>query len=738
MEPRIGAIMIERIRMRVLVPAAALAALGLGVAGGCAGTPDAGGSAASASAQSSRQPDAPRARRQPVVTELHGDTREDPYAWLRNKTQRRTIAYLEAENAYAESVMAGTADLQQRLYDDMLSRIQESDLSAPYRKGRWWYYTRTEEGMPYPVYCRKLGTLDARERVLLDGNAMAEGQEYFRVGTFNVSPDGWMLAYSTDTTGGEQYTMRFRDLRTGRELPDTIAGTYYGSAWASDNTHLFYVTVDDAMRPYQLWRHALGTDASEDVLVYTEEDERFFLSVRRARSGAFLIVELESNETSESLILASDEPLGEWSVFEPREQSVEYTIDHAGDRFYAITNAGGATNFKLVSTAEYATTSEHWEEILAHDPEVYLTGLACFRGHMAISARERGVPVIKVRSYADGLTHTIAQPEPAYSAGLRNNAEFDTTTLRYAYSSPVTPPTVFDYDVATRRRTVVKETPVPNYDRDLYRVELIEVEARDGAVVPLTLVMRRDLDRSAPAPLLLRGYGSYGSSYSDRFRSSDLVLLDRGFIVGVAHVRGGSEKGRLWYEQGRMMNKMNTFTDFIDCAESLIESGYTSPDLLAAQGGSAGGLLMGAAVNMAPDTFGAVIANVPFVDVINTMLDETIPLTVIEWEEWGNPHIESEYRYILQYSPYDNVEAKDYPHMLITAGLNDPRVAYWEPAKWCARLRHLKTDDNTLLLKTNMGAGHGGASGRYERLRERAFEYAFILEHIGSGEETGQ
>ena len=673
----------------------------------------------------------PVAKVEPVETTLHGEKRVDKYAWLRNRDEQRTIDYLEAENAYTKRMMAHTQELQTELYDEMLGRIQETDLSAPYRKGGYRYYTRTEEGKPYAVYCRDRG-VNSTEEVILDGNALAAGTKYFRIGVFNTSPGDDLLAYSVDTTGSERYTLRFKNMRTGELLPEVIEGTYYSSAWSSDDRFFFYVTVDNATRPYRLWRHELNTDPANDVLVYEESDERFFLDVLRTRDGEFLVMHLESTETTEDHILEADKPLENWRIFEPRKQGVEYHIDHMGTYFFGITNADKAVNFKLITVADDRTTSDRWFTMLYDRPELYLTGIDCFDGFFVLSARENGVPVLKfvATPHGKGLK-TIEQPEPVYNVSLTNNEMF-MPVVRFSYSSPITPPTIIDYFFKDGNRRVIKETPVPNYDPSKYVVKRLDAPARDGEKVPIALVMRRDLDLSQPHPMLLRGYGSYGFSYPDTFRSNDVSLLDRGFIVGVAHIRGGSEKGRRWYEDGRLKNKKHTFTDFIDSAKFLIDEGLTTPDRLAIQGGSAGGLLMGAVTNMAPELFNVVVANVPFVDVINTMLDETIPLTVIEWEQWGNPHTEADYRYMRSYSPYDNVETKAYPNMLVTAGLNDPRVGYWEPAKWVAKLRATKTDSHTLLLKTNMGAGHGGASGRYSRLKERALEYAFILDHINN------
>ena len=680
----------------------------------------------------------PIAERRPHVTTLHGDTRTDNYFWLRDRNDPATIAYLEAENAYAKAVTAHTEPLQETLYKEMLGRIKETDLSAPSRRGDYWYYTRTEEGKPYAIYCRKRGSLDAPEEVLLDGNALAANQKYFRVGVYDVSPDHSTLAYSVDNSGAERYTMFFKDLRTGRVLEQTIKDTYYSSAWASDNRTFFYVTVDAASRPEKLWRYTVGAAPESATLAYHETDDRFFLTVERTRSEGYIFCSLGSMKTSEVRSIPADRPTEEFRPIVPRRQGVEYSADHRGQFFYIATN-DNAVNFKLM-LAPVATSADEktWSTVLPHRADETITGVDLFADHMVVSVRAGGLPTIRVRALtgagADGADHTIAMPEPAYVAGVGANPEFKTSVLRFTYSSLVTPSSVFDYTMTSKARTLVKEQPVlGGYDRTRYTSERVWAPAPDGKRVPVSLVYRKGAPRDGSAPCLLQGYGSYGFSYDPSFNSGIVSLLDRGFVVAIAHIRGGSEMGRTWYEDGRLMNKKNTFTDFIAAAEHLIREKYTASDRLAITGGSAGGLLMGAVTNMRPDLFRVVVAAVPFVDVINTMIDETIPLTVTEWEQWGNPvSSERDYRYMLSYSPYDNVEAKRYPNMLVLAGLNDPRVAYWEPAKWTAKLRALRTDSNTLVLKTNMGAGHGGASGRYERLRETAFEYAFIIDRLGA------
>lgn len=676
----------------------------------------------------------PAAAKKPRTFKNHGDVRVDDYYWLREKTNPEVIAYLEAENAYTEAQLAHTKALQETIYKEMLGRIKETDLSAPYRKGAYWYYTRTEEGKPYTIYCRKKGSLDAPEEVLLDGNALAQGQKYFRVGVFDVSDDHQMLAYSVDNTGAEQYTMYFKNLATGTLSSESIPDTYYSSAWAADNRTFFYTTIDAASRPYRMWRHTLGADPKSDALVYEEKDEMFFLSVGKTRSERFILCSLGSMKTTEIRYLDASNPTGELRPIAERRQDVEYSADHHGDSFFIATN-DKAVNFRLMAAPVESPGEANWRELIPHREDATIEDVDCFQNHLVVSMREGGNPtlhVFRLSGDTPGESHAVRMPETAYDVNLTNNEEFDTALLRFSYTSLVTPRSVFDYDMNEKTRTLIKEQPVlGGYDKAAYITERIWATARDGKKVPVSLVYRKGLRMDGTAPCLLYAYGSYGSSSDPAFNSNNLSLLDRGFIYAIAHIRGGSEMGRTWYEDGRLRNKMNTFTDFISAAERLVRQKYTSPDRLAIYGGSAGGLLMGAVANMRPDLFKVVVASVPFVDVMNTMLDPTIPLTVTEWEQWGDPNKPDDYKYMKQYSPYDNVERKRYPNMLILAGLNDPRVAYWEPAKWTARLRAMKTDANLLLLKTNMGAGHGGASGRYERLKELALQNAFILDRLG-------
>ena len=677
----------------------------------------------------------PVAKRVPTTRERHGDIVIDEYAWLQHKDDPEVVAYLEAENAYVESELAHTEALQTELFEEIRKRIQETDLSVPVRKGAWWWYGRTEEGKQYGISCRKPVTADdetepaasAVEQVTLDQNVEAGDSEYFSVGAFDTSPDHQLLAWSSDRAGAEVYEMRFRDLRTGADLDDVIEGTYYGTAWGADNRTFFYTRPDSAMRPHQLWRHQLGTPATDDVLVHQEDDERFFVSVGVTKDERFIVLHLGSKVTDETRVLDTANPTGEFTIVQPREQDVEYSLEHHGDRFLIVTNADGAENFKLMSAPEATPGREHWTEVVGHRADVKLSGIDVFEHHLVLFERAGGVRQIAVHDLRSGERHVIEQPEAVSTSGGGDNPEFHTSTLRYGYTSLVTPSSVFDYDMNTRERTLRKQQPVlGGYDPNDYVTERLWAVAEDGVRVPISIVARRD--RTTPGPTLLYGYGSYESSTDPSFSSLRLSLLDRGFAFAIAHIRGGGEMGRRWYLDGKYLHKRNTFTDFVACARHLVDEGWTTPAQLAIRGGSAGGLLMGAVVNLAPDLFGAVVAQVPFVDALNTILDPSLPLTVLEWEEWGNPVASKEfYDYMKSYAPYENVEAKSYPPMLVTAGLNDPRVSYWEPAKWVAKLRVTKTDSNRVLLKTEMGAGHGGPSGRYDAWKEEALVYAFLL-----------
>ena len=671
----------------------------------------------------------PTATKDPQDLITHGDKRIDNYYWLR-QDDSKVIDYLKAENSYTDSQMQHTEELQQSLYDEMLSRIEETDLSVPYRLQDYYYYSRTVEGQAYSIFCRKYQSLDAAEEIILDQNELAKGQEYFSLGTLSISPSQQILAYAVDNTGAEQYTLHFLDLATRKLYSEAIADTYYSFAWGNDNQTAFYTKLDNANRPYQLWRHTLGSSPSEDVLVYQEDDESFFLSVGKTRSRAYILLNLGSMVTSEIHYLDANQPTAEFQLFQPRQQGIEYSIEHHSNRLYIVTNEE-AINFKLMSTPVESIDKSNWQTVIPHREDVMLDGIDAFAEHLIIYERQAGLPTARIKTLKTGETTQLDFPEATYSFSAGNNPEFKTTKFRFGYSSMVTPSSVFDYDLSTGERELKKETQIlGGYDRTNYATERLTAIASDGTEVPISLVYKKDIKRDGSNPLWLTGYGSYGYAYPATFSSTRLSLLDRGFVMAIAHIRGGDEMGRKWYEDGKFLQKKNTFTDFIACGEHLIAEQWTSPQNLVISGGSAGGLLMGSVVNLRPDLFKIAIANVPFVDVLTTILDADLPLTVIEWEEWGNPNDSEYYEYIKSYSPYDNVESKDYPTMLITAGLNDPRVKYWEPAKWTAKLRELKTDDNLLLLKTNMSAGHGGASGRYEYLKEIAFEYAFVLDRL--------
>jgi oligopeptidase B len=674
----------------------------------------------------------PLAPRLPHVVSAPGGDRTDDWYWLREREDPEVIAYLEAENAHTEEVLAPTKGLQQQLFEEFRGRILETDLSVPARKGEWWYYTRTVEGLQYPIVCRKPGSLEADEQIVLDQNELAGNSDYFAVGAMAVSPDGRLLAYSTDYDGDEEYVLKVRDLATGDDLSDEIPGTYYGAEWAADNATIFYTTLDDARRPHRLMRHRLRTEPGDDDLLYQEDDETFWLSIDKTRSEKFLVMTLESKVTTEEWILRSSDALGSFRVVQPREAGVEYEVEHAGNRFYVVTNAEGAVNFKLMEAPLDDPGRAQWVEVIGHRDDVKLDDVEGCAEHLVLHERAGGATRISVMRLSDGEVHVVDQPEQVSHVDSGQNLEFDTATYRYTYTSLVTPNSVFDYEMDERHRELRKQQPVlGDYDPARYETGRLWATAEDGEQVPISYVRPKGAPTDGTAPCLLYGYGSYEHSVDPYFSPFRLSLLERGFTFAIAHIRGGGEMGRRWYENGKLAAKRNTFTDFVACAQHLVDSGFTSPPRLAIRGGSAGGLLMGAVVNLRPESFGAVVAEVPFVDVVTTMLDEEIPLTVTEWEEWGDPRQPDVYEYMLSYSPYDNVAAVDYPPMLVTAGLNDPRVQYWEPAKWVAKLRATKTGHAPLLLKTEMGAGHGGPSGRYDAWKDEALVQAFLLWALG-------
>jgi oligopeptidase B len=660
----------------------------------------------------------------------------DPYAWLRDRSDPDTLKYLEAENAYTKAMMKSTEELQSKLYAEMLGRIKQTDLSVPVKREEYFYYTRTEEGKQYGIYCRKKGSLESAEEILLDGNVLGAGQKYFRVGNFAVSPNHRLLAYSVDFEGDEMYTIRVMDLETRVLLADEIPNTYYTLEWANDNRTFFYTTLDAAKRPHQVYRHTLGE--KENPLIYHEEDQRYTLALEKTSSREFILINIGSSLTSEVRYVSAEHAYTPFHVVLPRVQGVEYDLTHHDNSFYIRTNDNART-FRVVRAPVGDSSRPNWQDFLPKRDRITVESVHAFRDYLAIEERDRGLSQIRIHHFPSGQVHAIEFPEPVYSADLGPNAEFDTKTLRFHYTSLVTPACVFDYDMETRGRVLKKQQEVlGGYDPAQYQSERVYAKATDGAEVPISIVYKKDFHRDGSAPLLLYGYGSYGISIDPTFSSDRLSLLDRGIVYAIAHIRGGGDLGKPWHEDGRLLLKKNTFTDFIASAEYLIAKKYTSAACLAIQGGSAGGLLMGAVANLRPDLFAVIVANVPFVDALNTELDATLPLTVGEWEEWGNPAEKHYYDYIKSYAPYENVTPKEYPKILVTAGLNDPRVSYWEPAKWVAKLRALKKNNGLLLLKTEMGSGHFGASGRYERWKEIAFNYAFILHALGLDRRLGR
>jgi oligopeptidase B len=676
------------------------------------------------------QPVPPAAAKKPQAFEKFGDKRVDDYFWLREKSNPEVIDYLKAENAYTQAVLGPLKEFQDTLYKDMLSRIKETDENVPYRKGEYWYYSRTEMGKQYSIYCRKKGSLDAKEEIVLDLNEFGKDNKFVGLGAYDVSPNGKMLAYSTDFTGFRQYTLRFKDLETGKIL-DEKAERVTSVAWANDNQTVFFVTEDaTTKRSDRLFRQKLASGKAAEEL-YNEKDELYGIGVDVTRSKGFVTLTSESSETNETWLLDANKPDGKFESYLPRKENIKYNIDHAGKELFIMINDKGR-NYRLVTAPEGKADRKKWKELIPHRANVKLDGVDMFKDFFVVVEKSGGLPQLRVFDMKTRKPHSMAFPEPAYDASPGQNAEFNTGLYRFNYGSLVTPNSVFDYDVAKRERTLKKQQPVlGGYETGDYQSERIMATAKDGTKVPISLVYKKSLKRSGPQPTLLYGYGSYGISMPLSFRSSRLALLDRGVIFAIAHIRGGGEMGKKWHDDGKMMKKMNTFTDFISAGEHLIAQKYTEPKQLAIQGGSAGGLLMGAVTNLRPDLFKAVVSQVPFVDVMNTMLDASLPLTVGEYLEWGNPNQEKAYKYMRSYSPYENLEKKAYPAMLVETSLNDSQVMYWEPAKYVARLRTLKTDSNPLLLKTVMEAGHGGASGRYDALKEVAVTYSFVLSQLG-------
>ena len=678
-------------------------------------------------------PKPPVAKIVPHVTEVNGHKMVDNYFWLRDKPNPEVRAYLEAENVYTDAVMKPTLPFQEKLYGEMLSRVKENDVEVPYREGEYFYYVRTEAGKQYPIRCRRKGSMDAPEEVILDQNELAKGQAFMSIAAFAVSPDGNLLAYSYDNTGFRQYTLAVKDLRTGQTLGDH-AERVGSVVWANDNATIFYTQEDAvAKRQYRLYRHTAGM-AGGDVLVYEEPDERFEVEAFKTRSQDYIFLISGSHTTTEARYIPAKDPMKEWKIVEPRKQGVEYYPDHNGQFFYIRVNDTGR-NFRLVTAPVDNPGSANWHEVLAQNPDVMLDDVDFFKNYSVLYQRENGLPRIRVTDLRNGESKKIEFPEPAYAAYSYVNRVYDTTEFRYGYQSPITPASVYAYDMEKGTSTLLKQKEVPGgYDRSKYEVQQIYAPAADGVKIPISVLYLKGTKLDGKEPLYLYGYGSYGISIDMFFNSNIFSMVDRGVVTAVAHIRGGGEMGKAWHDAGRMMNKKTTFTDFISAAEYLTTTGYGSKDRLVIEGRSAGGLLMGAVLNMRPDLFHAALVGVPFVDVMNTMLDETLPLTVGEFEEWGNPKEKAAFDYMITYSPYDNVVAKNYPDMLVKTSFNDSQVMYWEPAKYVAKMRALRTDHNVLILKTNLSpAGHGGASGRYDRLHEAAFDYAWILGEMGIG-----
>jgi oligopeptidase B len=680
--------------------------------------------------QLTQQP--PKALKKPHQLELHDDLRIDDYYWLRDRENQEVIDYLNAENAYTEAVLAPVKELREKLFDEMKARIKETDESVPYKDGNYWYYYRYEQGGEYPIYCRKHGSLEAEEELMLNLNLLSEGHSYYNATFPDISDNEEIAAFGEDTVSRRLYTLRFKNLKTGEFYPDAIPDTEGGNyAWATDNQTIFYIRKDpETLLGYQVWRHVLGTSPTEDVLVFEEDDDQFYLGLHRMKSKKYIAISSDQNGVmTEYLLLHADAPTAEFTSFLQRQRGHEYSVEHFEDRFYVRTNLNGALNFCLIQVAEdvHADMTQ-WKVVIPHREEVYFEGLEVFRNHLVVQERSEGLLHLRVINQQNQTEHYLNFGEAAYTAYVGTNPDFDTTTLRYGYTSLTTPSSTFDYDMETHERVLLKQQEVlGEFNKDDYQTERLFAPARNGALVPISVVYKKGFVKDGNAPLLQYAYGSYGYSIDPSFSAARLSLLNRGFAFAICHIRGGQEMGRNWYENGKMLHKKNTFTDFIDCAQFLIQKKWTSSAGLFAMGGSAGGLLMGAVANMAPELYRGMVAQVAFVDVVTTMLDESIPLTTGEYEEWGNPNEKQYYTYMKSYSPYDNVTAQAYPNMLVMTGLHDSQVQYWEPAKWVAKLRELKTDNNILLFHCDMEAGHGGASGRFKRLKDIALEYAFML-----------
>lgn len=690
---------------------------------------------------------APTAEKQLHTSVVHGDTILDNYFWMRLSDEQKNakkpdaqtqkvLDYLIAENAYREKMMSHTDSFQNRLFEEIKGRIKQTDMSVPYKDNGYFYITRYEEGKEYPIHSRKKDNLNAPEEIMLNVNEMAASYEYYAIGGRSVSDDNKVLAYGEDTVSRRQYTVRFKDLTTGKNLTDVIPNTAGGVVWGNDNKNVFYTMMDASLRSYKIFRHTLGTPVTSDVLVFHEKDDTYSTFIYKSKSKKYLIIGSSTTLAQEYQILEANNPTGKFRLFQARERKLEFDISHYGDKWYIRTNKDDAQNFKIMVTPESATTKENWKDLMPYDQKIFIEGIDIFKDHMVISERKDGITQLRIRPWDGKAAHYVAFGEESYTVGTGINPDFETDLLRLDYTSLTTPNTTYDYNVKTKKLELLKQQEViGSFNAADYVSERKMVKATDGTMVPLSIVYKKGFEKNGTRPMLLYAYGSYGYSMDPYFSSTRLSLLDRGFGFAIAHIRGGQEMGRQWYEDGKFLKKKNTFTDFIDCGDYLVKEGYAAKDKLFANGGSAGGLLMGAVMNMRPDLWKGVVAAVPFVDVINTMLDESIPLTTGEFDEWGNPKDKTYYDYMKSYSPYDNVEAKAYPATLVTTGYWDSQVQYWEPAKWVAKLRELKTDKNPILMYCNMDTGHGGASGRFKRLKETAMEYAFLLDLAGLGEE---
>lgn len=673
---------------------------------------------------------APKAKKINTILEKHGDKRIDPYFWLKERENLEVIDYLNQENLYADAIMKDTEDLQKEIFEEMKARYKKDDQSLPYFFNQYWYLIKYREGKEYPIFYRRFQNLDSEDELILDVNILAENEKYFDVGSVSVSMDNGIACFSTDNLGRRIYTLNFKDLNTGEILSDQIPNTTGKAVWANDNEHIFYIRKDETLRAFQVYLHKLGTDASQDILVFHEEDDTFDVNVYKTKSLEYIFISSSSTISDEHRFIPADNVFADWKVLQPREEDLEYAVEHYQDEFYIITNVDDATNFKIIKTKVEQCSKEYWQDFVPHREGVLIEGFEIFRDYFVLEEREKGLLQIRIIDNKKGEEHYLPFTDPTYTAYIGLNLDFNTNLLRFGYTSLTTPSSTFEYDMEEKTTKLLKQQEVlgGKFFPENYISERVWAKSRDGEnLMPISLVYHKDTPKSADTPLLLYGYGSYGHTIDASFSSLRLSLLDRGFIYAIAHIRGGEYLGRNWYEDGKMLQKKNTFYDFIDAGKFLVSENYTSEKHLYAMGGSAGGLLVGAVANLEPTLFNGIVAQVPFVDVVTTMLDDTIPLTTGEYDEWGNPNEEEYYHYMKSYSPYDNVEVKAYPHMLITTGLHDSQVQYWEPAKWVAKLRDLKTDTNFLIFKTDMTSGHGGASGRFESLKEDALEYAFLL-----------